>query len=225
FLRTFALMVGSPCRQDLFEEVMAIGAEAWKGRAHEDLEEMGLRLFEQRIERRVYPEMKDLVLAHQRRGHTVVLSSSATSYQVEPVAAHLGIDHVVCNRFTLEDGLLSGEVERPVLWGPGKADAVQAFAAKEGVDLAKSYFYADGDEDVALMYLVGNPRPTNPGKRLSGVAEKRGWPVLRFTSRGGGGLGSLVRSAAGMASMLPIAGAGLGIGLIRRDRRAAMHFV
>jgi putative phosphoserine phosphatase / 1-acylglycerol-3-phosphate O-acyltransferase len=225
FLRTFALMVGGPFRQDLFEEVMAIGAEAWKGRAHEDLEEMGLRLFEQKIERRIYPEMKDLVLAHQRRGHTVVLSSSATSYQVEPVAAHLGIDHVVCNRFTLEDGLLSGEVERPVLWGPGKADAVQAFAAKEGVDLAKSYFYADGDEDVALMYLVGNPRPTNPGKRLSGVAEKRGWPVLRFTSRGGGGLGSLVRSAAGMASMLPIAGAGIGIGLLRRDRRAAMNFV
>ena len=48
----------------------------------------------------------------------------------------------------------------PVIWGPGKARAVQAFSAENGIDLAKSYFYADGDEDVALMYVVGNPRPT-----------------------------------------------------------------
>ena len=61
-----------------------------------------------------------------------------------------------------------------------------------------------------------------PLQQLEAVAAKRGWPVLRFSSRGGG---SLVRSAAGMAAMVPIAGAGLGIGLLRRDRRAAMNFV
>ena len=62
---------------------------------------------------------------------------------------------------------------------------MQKFAAENGVDLSKSYFYADGDEDVALMYLVGNPRPTNPAGKLAAVAAKRGWPVLRFTSRSG----------------------------------------
>ena len=62
---------------------------------------------------------------------------------------------------------------------------MQAFAAENGVDLSKSYFYADGDEDVALMYLVGNPRPTNPAGKLAAVAAKRGWPVLRFSSRSG----------------------------------------
>ena len=47
-----------------------------------------------------------------------ILSSSATSYQVEPVARYLGIDHVLCNRFETKDGLLTGNVERPVIWGP-----------------------------------------------------------------------------------------------------------
>jgi putative phosphoserine phosphatase / 1-acylglycerol-3-phosphate O-acyltransferase len=225
FLRTFALMVGSGFNQATFEDLLKLGAEAWRGRAQEDLEEMGLRLFEKKIAGRIYPEMSDIVRAHQDRGHTVALTSSATSYQAEPVAGHLGIDQVVCNRFTVEDGLLTGDVERPVLWGPGKADAVQALATERGVDLGRSYFYADGDEDAALMYLVGHPRPTNPAKHLEAVAKKRGWPVLRFTSRGGGGLGSLVRSAATMGSMLPIGGAGLGIGLVRRDKRAAMNFI
>ena len=82
------------------------------------------------------------------------------------------------------------------MWGPGKADAVQKFAAENDIDLAKSYFYADGDEDVALMYLVGNPRPTNPGRQDGRrCASKRGWPMLRFTSRGSNGLTGQLRTA------------------------------
>ncbi len=74
---------------------------------------------------------------------------------------------------------------------------MQAFSAENGVDLAKSYFYADGDEDVALMYLVGNPRPTNPAGKMEAVALKRGWPVLRFNSRGGSSPGGAVAHGRG----------------------------
>ena len=73
---------------------------------------MGQRVFQRKIEPLIYPEVRELVRAHQRQGHAVVLSSSATSYQVEPVARYLGIEHVLCNRFTVKDGVLSGEVER-----------------------------------------------------------------------------------------------------------------
>ncbi len=224
FLRTLAFIVSAGLGRASFEDALKLGAQAWRGRAHEDLEEMGLRLFEQKISDLIYPEMRELVRAHQRHGHTVALTSSATNYQVEPVARYLGIDNVICNRFTLKDGLLTGDVEEPVLWGPGKADAVQKLAAEVGVDLSRSYFYADGDEDAALMYLVGHPRPTNPGKRLTAVAAKRGWPVLRFTSRGSGGLAARLRTLAGLGAILPIGSMGLGIGLLNRNKRAGVNF-
>ena len=182
-VRTLAVGVGAGLGRAGFEDLLKVGAVAWKGRPHAELEEMGERIFEQSIADQVYPEARALVRAHVERGHTVVLSSSATEYQVEPVARYLGIDHVLCNRYTKEDGLLTGDIERPVIWGTGKADVVQHAAVDLGVDLALSYFYADGDEDVALMYLVGHPRPTNPGKRLAKVAESRGWPTLQFSSR------------------------------------------
>lgn len=221
-IRTLGVIIaGGGLTPETFEELLAMGARAWKGRAVEDLDEMGLRLFAKRIADLIYPEMREIVRAHQLRGHTVALTSSATSFQVEPVAAYLGITHVLCNRFEVEDGVLTGEVARPVVWGAGKADAVQAFAAEHGVDLERSYFYADGDEDVALMYLVGHPRPTNPGDRLAKVARKRGWPILRFTSRGAG---STARTVLGVASLVPIAGTATAIGLLRRDRRAALNF-
>jgi putative phosphoserine phosphatase / 1-acylglycerol-3-phosphate O-acyltransferase len=208
-----------------FEDLIGKGARMLHGNSLSDLDELGERLFVQHVQKRIYPEMRAMVRAHQARGHTVVLSSSALTVQVDPVAKFLGIDNVLSNKFeTDDDGLITGEVETPIIWGPGKARAVQAFAAKNGVELAKSYFYADGDEDVALMYLVGNPRPTNPGGKMEAVAIKRGWPVLRFSSRSGSSPVSQLRTVAGMASLVPAAAGAIGLGLLTRNRRVGVNF-
>ncbi|HTY33869.1 HAD-IB family hydrolase/lysophospholipid acyltransferase family protein [Mycobacterium sp.] len=208
-----------------FEDLIGKAAAALAGRLLDDLEEIGERLFAQRIESRIYPEMRELVRAHVARGHTVVLSSSALTIQVNPVARFLGISNMLTNKFeTNEDGMLTGGVQKPILWGPGKAAAVQRFAAENGIDLKDSYFYADGDEDVALMYLVGNPRPTNPEGKMAAVAKRRGWPILRFDSRGRLGLRRQIRTLAGLGSMFPVAAGAVGIGMLTRSRRRGVNF-
>ncbi|MDP7723736.1 HAD-IB family hydrolase/lysophospholipid acyltransferase family protein [Mycobacterium sp. TY814] len=208
-----------------FEDLITKASMALAGRLLDDLDEIGERLFNQRIESRIYPEMRELVRAHVARGHTVVLSSSALTIQVNPVARFLGISNTLTNKFeTNEDGLLTGGVIKPILWGPGKAAAVQRFAAEHDIDLKDSYFYADGDEDVALMYLVGNPRPTNPEGKMAAVAKRRGWPILKFDSRGGVGLRRQIRTLAGFGSMVPVAAGAVGLGLLTRNRRRGVNF-
>ncbi|MGO9522579.1 HAD-IB family hydrolase/lysophospholipid acyltransferase family protein [Mycobacterium sp.] len=208
-----------------FEDLIGKAAAALAGRLIDDLEEIGERLFVQRIESRIYPEMRELVRAHVARGHTVVLSSSALTIQVNPVARFLGISNMLTNKFeTTEDGLLTGGVEKPILWGPGKAAAVQRFAAEHDIELKESYFYADGDEDVALMYLVGNPRPTNPEGKMAAVAKRRGWPILRFNSRGPVGIRRQIRTLAGFGSIFPVAAGAVGIGMLTRSRRRGVNF-
>jgi putative phosphoserine phosphatase/1-acylglycerol-3-phosphate O-acyltransferase len=190
-----------------------------------DLDEIGERLFAQRIESRIYPEMRELVRAHVARGHTVVLSSSALTIQVNPVARFLGITNTLTNKFaTNEDGLLTGEVVEPILWGPGKAAAVQRFAGEHNIELKDSYFYADGDEDVALMYLVGNPRPTNPEGKMAAVAKRRGWPVLEFKSRGSVGIRPQVRTLAGLGSIVPVGVGAVAMGVLTGSRRRGANF-
>jgi putative phosphoserine phosphatase/1-acylglycerol-3-phosphate O-acyltransferase len=207
-----------------FEELMAASGRAYEGRPDTDLAAVGERLFDTKIAKMVYRDVRRLVEAHQSRGHTVVLASSATSYQVEPVAASLGIDHVVCNRMSVnDDGVLTGEVVSPVIWGAGKATAAQELAQRLGVDLAASYFYADGDEDVALMHLVGHPRPVNPRSRLEAVARHRGWPILRVSGTPSTGTIGKLRNAVGVAALAPSIAVGAGVGLVRRDKRAALN--
>ncbi|MGV0067428.1 HAD-IB family hydrolase [Mycobacterium colombiense] len=208
-----------------FEDLIGKAAAALTGRLLDDLEEIGERLFVQRIESRIYPEMRELVRAHVARGHTVVLSSSALTIQVNPVARFLGIPNMLTNKFeTTEDGILTGGVAKPILWGPGKAAAVQRFAAEHDIDLKDSYFYADGDEDVALMYLVGNPRPTNPEGKMAAVAKRRGWPILRFNSRGPVGLRRQVRTLAGLGSILPVGAGAVAMGVLTGSRRRGANF-
>ena len=115
-----------------FEDLIGKGARMLRGNSLDDIDELAERLFVQKIVGRIYPEMRELVRAHMARGHTVVLSSSALTVQVEPVARFLGIQNVLSNKFeTDEHGRLTGEVLTPIIWGPGKARAVQAFAAEQ----------------------------------------------------------------------------------------------
>ncbi|MGJ6123270.1 HAD-IB family hydrolase [Mycolicibacterium sp. Y3] len=208
-----------------FEDLIGKGARMLHGNSLSDLDELGERLFVQHVRDRMYPEMRAMVRAHMDRGHTVVLSSSALTVQVEPVARFLGIDNVLCNKFEVDDeGLITGEVTQPIIWGSGKAHAVQRFSAENGVDLAQSYFYADGDEDVALMYVVGNPRPTNPAGKLAAVARKRGWPVLKFSSRSGSNPVAQLRTLASLATIPTVAAGAIGLGLLTRNKRVGVNF-
>jgi HAD superfamily hydrolase (TIGR01490 family) len=181
-----------------FERLVVRGAGYLRGESLAELENVGERLFVDRIAERVFPAMQQIVRAHQERGHTVVLSSSALTIHAQPVARFLGITHVLCNHFELDDrGRLTGDVIRPIVWGPKKAAAAQRFCIDNGVTLQGSYFYADGNEDVALMGLVGHPRPVNPGSRLAALSAERGWPVLRMAISGGGLRGRSLRRKGG----------------------------
>jgi HAD superfamily hydrolase (TIGR01490 family) len=166
-----------------FEHLIVRAAGYLRGQLIGELDELGERLFVERVAARLYSHMFDIVQAHQERGHTVVLSSSALSIQALPVARFLGISNVQCNRFELDErGRLTGGIVKPVVWGTTKAEAVQQFCADNDVAVQQSYFYADGDEDAASMSLVGCPRPVNPRSGLAAAAATHGWPVMCLAS-------------------------------------------
>jgi HAD superfamily hydrolase (TIGR01490 family) len=166
-----------------FEHLIVRAAGYLRGESLADLDDLGERLFVERVASRLHSHMREIVQAHQERGHTVVMSSSALSIQALPVARFLGISNVQCNRFELDEhGCLTGGIVKPIVWGTTKADAVQQFCADNDVAVQRSYFYADGDEDAASMSVVGYPRPVNPRSGLAAAAAAHGWPVMCLAS-------------------------------------------
>jgi putative phosphoserine phosphatase/1-acylglycerol-3-phosphate O-acyltransferase len=159
------------------------------------------------------------VRAHQRKGHTLAIVSSATRYQAEPLARDLGIAHVLCTRLEVESGKFTGRLVRPTCYGEGKVNAAQGLAERHGIELTQSWFYTDSDEDLALLERVGRPRPTNPNGRLAAIAASRGWPVRTFTTRGVPTVMDVVRTSLAVGSFFSAVLVGLPIVALDRGTR------
>src|SRR5215475_285706 len=205
-----------------FEQFTVLSMHTWAGRSEDELAELGERLFVQGISGSLYPEAWRLVGAHTRAGHTLVLASSATRFQVEPTARAMGVSHILVSPVEIVNGICTGRPGGPLLWRAGKAAAVRSFADEHGIDLAESYAYSNGDEDVPFLETVGRPRAINPGRGLEEAARQHGWPVTRFRSRGRPGVQDIARTAAGLAGLLGGFTTGVALGAVTGSRREAV---
>jgi putative phosphoserine phosphatase/1-acylglycerol-3-phosphate O-acyltransferase len=195
------------------------------GLSEEDLAEVGERVFSQRLVTEIYPESRALVEAHQRRGHTVAIISSATHFQIDALARELSIEHVLCTELEFENGNFTGRVKRPACFREGKALAGQNMAAEHEIDLSQSYFYTDGHDDLPLLDIVGNPRLVNPDRDLAQVGSRRGWPVYCFQSRGRPGLREIAGLAASMGALGPAAMIGVPAAIATGSVRRGMNMM
>lgn len=207
-----------------FTALMIASARALGGQSTDDALALSNRLFRSTIAGLIYPESRALMTAHRNRGHRVVLLSAATDLQVGPVASDLGIDTVLCNRLGVdEQGILTGLVVEPIIYGEGKARAATTYAAEHGLALADAFFYSDGVEDLPLLDEVGHPQPLNPDKRLARAARQRGWSTPRFESRGRPRPAQLARTVLAQSSVVPSVAAGLFAGAVNRDLRLGLN--
>jgi putative phosphoserine phosphatase/1-acylglycerol-3-phosphate O-acyltransferase len=116
-------------------------------------------------------------------------------------------------------GYFTGFISGDVLWGPAKARAVERFAQSDGVDLGRSFAYANGDEDLPFLETVGNPRPLNAQKGLARSAQEHGWPASELQGRGRPSVVDVVRTGAALAGLGAAGGVGVAVGLLNGDRR------
>jgi len=117
---------------------------------------------------------------HRRRGDALVLLTASSPYAAEPVARHLGMDHVLCTRPVVENGRLTGKAVEPPCIGAGKVTWAERLAAEQGIDLSQSSFYTDSIQDVPMLMRVGHPVIVNPDFRLRRIARKNGWRSERW---------------------------------------------
>lgn len=196
-----------------FAALASVGAKGVKGIDEQVFMEVGEEVYSKHLADAIYPESRALVAAHMAMGHTVAIVSAATPYQVEPIARDLGIEHVMCTRMEVKDGVFTGNIEEPACWGEGKAIAGRTFAEPRDIDLSKSYFYTDSAEDMPLMEIVGNPRPINPDTRLAARAFEEEWPIYHFDQSDRLSLTNVVRTGLAVGSLVPAAMTGLAAGV------------
>lgn len=206
-----------------YAAVLEVTKPALTGRTYAEMMAIGERLFKHETSALLRPQMWQILQAHKEKGHRIVIASSATRFQIEPVARELGVDHALCTDVEVVDGVLTGEILGRPLWGPGKAAAVRALAREHEIDLDASFAYSDGSEDVPYLEAVGHPAAVSPRHGLRAVAESRGWPILELTNPTYHRGAMVARTAAFYGSFLASAAAGIAGSVLSRDSRVLIE--
>jgi len=101
------------------------------------------------------PGAKTLVSTLQKLGHTVAVVSGGFINVIEPLLTSLNIALYRANTLEIVDGLLTGQVQGPVIDRAAKAIALKDFAKQEGVELEQTVAIGDGANDLDMIALAG----------------------------------------------------------------------
>lgn len=147
------------------------------GDSEAELIEKAAHFFAEEVVGEIAPKALAAIDFHRRRGDVVAILSGSSPYVAEPLARHLGIEHVLCTRLDTEGGKFTGRHIAPACAGAGKVYWASAFALAQGVDLRASWFYTDSYSDLPMLLEVGVPKVVNPDTRLRRHARRAGWSM------------------------------------------------
>ncbi len=165
-----------------YNQMLGATVEDIRGMSEESLYALGMEAFQARLASWMYAEGYKLVASHQAQGHEVVMATSATRYQAQPVAQALGIEHIACTQLEIVDGCVAGGVMS--CYGAGKFEAAREIAGQLHADLAQCFFYSDSSEDLPLLEAVGTPVIVNGRAKMRNLAAERGWRSLTLHETG-----------------------------------------
>ncbi len=165
-------------------QVLSQVKELLAGVPERDIERMGPDLLAGVLPR-IYPKMLEEVRAHQDAGRATFIVSAAGNGLVEMLARVLGMDGGIGTRYEVSaDGMLTGRIVEPFVYGDGKVTAMKRFAEEHDIDLTASWAYSDSASDRPMLRPVGNPGAVNPDAERAKLAVAEGWRIRRFEKLG-----------------------------------------
>jgi HAD superfamily hydrolase (TIGR01490 family) len=147
-----------------------------------DIVRLGEEIYDDTMADRIWAGTRELTQRHLRAGQRVWLVTATPVELASILSRRLGLTGALGTVAETRDGVYTGRLVGGLLHGEAKAAAIQALAAREGLDLARCSAYSDSLNDMPMLTLVGHPNAVNPDLGLRAEARIRGWPIYDFRS-------------------------------------------
>jgi len=120
-------------------------------------------------------------LLEKHRDDVRVIITATNSFVTAPIAAYLGVPHLIATEPEQLDGEFTGRLHGLPSFKEGKVRRLLEWLSLRGQsweDVTESWFYSDSLNDLPLLEVVRHPVAVDPDATLKTHAESRNWPVL-----------------------------------------------
>ena len=114
---------------------------------------------------------KKLINELHQQGHKVGVVSGGFIEVIEPILKSLSIDFYRANKLKISDGLLTGEIEGPLIDSHAKRIALEQFAKQEKVPLEQTVAIGDGANDLEMIKAAGLGIAFNAKPKVAAAAD------------------------------------------------------
>ncbi|TKK89840.1 phosphoserine phosphatase SerB [Herbidospora galbida] len=101
------------------------------------------------------PGARTLVRTLKRLDYKFAIVSGGFTQITDTLVADLGIDYSAANTLEVVDGRLTGKVVGEIVDRPGKARALERFAAQAGIAVTQTVAVGDGANDLDMLEVAG----------------------------------------------------------------------
>ena len=121
----------------------------------------------------------DLLARHA--GHERMIVTATNSFVTAPIAAYLGVPHLIATEPEHRGGEFTGRPFGIPSFKTGKVERLEQWLAERHLNwgqVEESWFYSDSFNDLPLLARVHHPVAVDPDPTLRAHAEKSGWPII-----------------------------------------------
>ena len=131
---------------------------------------------------RLSPEALQRITEHRAAGHTTILITGAVRTFTRPLREYF--DVIVAAELAVDsDGRCTGYLATPPLVGESRAAWLKHYAALHGIELSRSFAYADSHPDLPMLSTVGNPVAVSPDVALMRAAQRNQWSIVEWKTK------------------------------------------
>lgn len=137
---------------------------------------------EQFITERIKPLMLDkaqkLVSSHKNQGHFILIITATNRFVTEPIAEHLGVDHLIATDPEIINNKYTGAISGIPSFKEGKVTRLNNWMKEQNYNLDGSYFYSDSHNDIPLLDIVEIAVAVDPDPTLEAHAKENNWKIM-----------------------------------------------
>lgn len=135
------------------------------------------RFLQDKIEPIIAPGTPALLEKHRAQGDTLLITTATHRFITEPIAAMLGIEHLIATDPEQQAGRYTGRVQGTPNFQGGKVERLSQWL-KQHPAFTHLTAYSDSRNDLPLLEMAHQAVAVDPDEVLRAEALRRSWPVI-----------------------------------------------